>query len=374
MELTLVLVVALALAFDFTNGFHDSANAVATSIATKAIRPRVAVAGAAVLNFAGAFISLEVAATVGKGIVDPSAVTLGVIMAGLSGAIAWNLTSWRLGLPTSSSHALIGGVAGAAIAASGLGIVNWGGLKDKVMVPSLVAPIAGLVIAGALAAGLLRLVRRRDPERVGRIARRGQLVSASFVAFTHGTNDAQKTMGVIALALVAGRPASEFHVPLWVMLSAAAAMAAGTYVGGWRIIRTLGTRLTELSPVQGFAAETSTAAILWSTAHLGFPVSTTHTISGSVLGAGAAGRQRVGWLVARNIGLAWVVTIPAAGLTGALLVSIERLPAGPILVAALTALMGLLAWRSRERPPKAPPVPPAPAATAVAPPAAPVRP
>jgi PiT family inorganic phosphate transporter len=374
MELTLVLVVALALAFDFTNGFHDSANAVATSIATKAIRPKVAVAGAAVLNFAGAFISLEVAATVGKGIVDPSAVTLGVIMAGLSGAIAWNLTSWRLGLPTSSSHALIGGVAGAAIAASGLGIVNWDGLKDKVMVPSLVAPIAGLVIAGALAAGLLRLVRRRDPARVGRIARRGQLVSASFVAFTHGTNDAQKTMGVIALALVAGQPASEFHVPLWVMLSAAAAMAAGTYVGGWRIIRTLGTRLTELSPVQGFAAETSTAAILWSTAHLGFPVSTTHTISGSVLGAGAAGRQRVGWLVARNIGLAWVVTIPAAGLTGALLVSIERLPAGPILVAALTALMGLLAWRSRERPPKAPPVPPAPAATAVAPPAAPVRP
>jgi PiT family inorganic phosphate transporter len=374
MELTLVLVVALALAFDFTNGFHDSANAVATSIATKAIRPKVAVAGAAVLNFAGAFISLEVAATVGKGIVDPSAVTLGVIMAGLSGAIAWNLTSWRLGLPTSSSHALIGGVAGAAIAASGLGIVNWAGLKDKVMIPSLVAPVAGLAIAGGLAFLLLRVVRRRDPERVGRIARRGQLVSASFVAFTHGTNDAQKTMGVIALALVAGKPASEFHVPLWVMLSAAAAMAAGTYVGGWRIIRTLGTRLTDLSPVQGFAAETSTAAILWSTAHLGFPVSTTHTISGSVLGAGAAGRQRVGWMVARNIGIAWVVTIPAAALTGALLVSIERLPAGSVIVATLTALMGLLAWRSRERPPKAPPVPPTPAATAVAPPAAPVRP
>ncbi|MDX6556950.1 MAG: inorganic phosphate transporter, PiT family [Miltoncostaeaceae bacterium] len=372
MELTLVLVVALALAFDFTNGFHDSANAVATSIATKAIRPRVAVAGAAVLNFAGAFVSLEVAATVGKGIVDPSAVTLGVIMAGLSGAIAWNLTSWRLGLPTSSSHALIGGVAGAAIAASGLGIVNWTGLKDKVMIPSLAAPVAGLAIAGGLAFLLLRIVRRRDPEKVGRIARRGQLISASFVAFTHGTNDAQKTMGVIALALVAGQPASEFHVPLWVMLSAAAAMAAGTYVGGWRIIRTLGTRLTELSPVQGFAAETSTAAILWSTAHLGFPVSTTHTISGSVLGAGAAGRQRVGWVVARNIGVAWLVTIPAAALTGALLVSIERLPAGPVLVAALTAAMGLIAWRSRERPPEAPPAPPA-AATAVAPPPAPVR-
>jgi PiT family inorganic phosphate transporter len=374
MELTLVLVVALALAFDFTNGFHDSANAVATSIATKAIRPKVAVAAAAVLNFAGAFVSLEVASTVGKGIVDPGAVTLGVIMAGLSGAIAWNLTSWRLGLPTSSSHALIGGVAGAAIAASGLGIVKWDGLRDKVLVPSLIAPVAGLAIAGTLAFLLLRLARRRNPERVARVARRGQLLSAGFVAFTHGTNDAQKTMGVIALALVAGQPAAEFHVPLWVMLSAAAAMAAGTYAGGWRIIRTLGTRLTDLSPVQGFAAETSTAAILSSTAHFGFPVSTTHTISGSVLGAGAAGRQRVGWTVARNIGLAWLITIPAAALTGALLVSVERLPAGTVWVATLTALMGLLAWRSRERRPKAMPAPPAPVASTVAPPPAPARP
>ncbi|HET7673451.1 MAG TPA: anion permease, partial [Candidatus Saccharimonadales bacterium] len=269
MDLTLVTVIVLALFFDFTNGFHDTANAIATSVTTKAISPRLAVAGAAVLNFLGAFVSLHVAATIATGIVNSEAITLPIILAGIVGAIIWNLISWRFGLPTSSSHALVGGVGGAAIGAAGFGVIKWGGLQEKVLAPSLIAPILGLAIAGVLMFVIYRMIKHRSPDKVDKVFRKLQLVSGGFVAFTHGTNDAQKTMGIIALALLAANPSQEFSIPLWVIASSAIAMAAGTYAGGWRIIHTLGHRVVKLRPAQGFAAETSTATILWFTAHLG---------------------------------------------------------------------------------------------------------
>jgi PiT family inorganic phosphate transporter len=349
-DLLLVAVVAVALFFDFTNGFHDAANAIATSVSTRALSPRVAVVFAAVLNFAGAFVFLEVAATVATGIVDATVITLEVVLGGVVGAIAWNLTTWYLGLPTSSSHALIGGVSGAAIAANGFDVMKWDGLLDKVLVPSLVAPILGFVGAGGLMLALFWIIRRRSPGTVNRVFRRLQVVSAGFVAFTHGTNDAQKTMGIITLALVASGHVSldDFHVPLWVIVSAALAMAAGTYAGGWRIIRTLGQRIAKLEPPQGFAAETATASILFTTAHFGFPVSTTHTISGSVLGAGASRRlSAVRWGVAGNIFTAWLLTVPAAGLVGAGMEVLTRVPGGAALVFALTALIALAAFGAR---------------------------
>src|SRR5918992_932972 len=291
MELTLFALVAVALFFDFTNGFHDTANAIATSVSTRAVSPRVAVAGAAVLNFAGAFVSLEVAATVASGIVETDFITLEIVLAGLVGAIAWDLITWFLGLPTSSSHALIGGVSGAALAAVGFDIMKWDGLVQKVLIPSLVAPVLGVVGAATLMLVILWVIRRRSPGTVNRVFRRLQIVSAGFVAFTHGTNDAQKTMGIIALALIATGhlSAEEFDVPLWVIVSAATAMALGTYAGGWRIIRTLGQRVAKLEPPQGFAAETATATILWFTGTIGFPVSTTQTTPGPCSGPGRIG-------------------------------------------------------------------------------------
>ncbi len=320
MDWTLAAVVATALFFDFTNGFHDTANSIATSVSTRAMSPRAAVLSAAVLNVAGAFVSFAVAATIATGIVNADAVTPSVILGGLVGAIFWNLFTWYLGLPSSSSHALIGGVIGAAIAASGLDAIQWQGILDNVLVPSLLAPILGLVTAAALMIAVLWIVRRRSPGIVNRVFRRLQLVSGGFVAFTHGTNDAQKTMGIIALALVStGHLDPDFdRPPMWVIVSAALAMGIGTYVGGWRIIRTLGTRIAKLDPPRGFAAQTSTASILWVTAHYGFPVSTTHTVSGAVLGAGATRRlNAVRWGVAGNILLAWVMTIPCAAAVGA---------------------------------------------------------
>jgi PiT family inorganic phosphate transporter len=350
-DLTLVAVVVIALFFDFTNGFHDTANSIATSVSTKALSPRMAVLSAAVLNFVGAFFFFKVAATVAKGIVDPDAITLKIVLAGLVGAITWNLITWYLGLPSSSSHALIGGVVGSAVAATGgFGVVQWAGLKEKVLIPSLLAPILGLLLAAALMTVLLWIIRRRAPGPVNRVFRRLQLISGGFVAFTHGTNDAQKTMGVITLALiVSGHQSSEhFSVPLWVKISAATAMAAGTYAGGWRIIRTLGQRVAKLDPPQGFAAQTSTAAILWLTARYGYPVSTTHTVSGSVLGAGASTRfSAVRWGVAGTIVLAWVMTIRCAGLVGAGLEAITRLPGGVAYVFALTASIAALAFLGR---------------------------
>jgi inorganic phosphate transporter, PiT family len=351
-DFTLVTVVAVALFFDFTNGFHDTANSIATSVSTRALSPRAAVLSAAVLNFIGAFFFLEVAATVATDIVNPEAITLEIVLAGLVGAITWNLMTWYLGLPSSSSHALIGGVAGSSVAATGgFAVVNWAGLKDKVLIPSLLAPLLGILGAAALMIVLLWIIRRRAPGIVNRIFRRLQLVSGGFVAFTHGTNDAQKTMGIIALALIStGHVSSDdFHVPTWVIVSAATAMAAGTYAGGWRIIRTLGTRVAKLQPPQGFAAQTTTAVILWMTARYGFPVSTTHTISGSVLGAGASTRfSAVRWGVAGNIVLAWVLTIPCAGLVGAGMEELTRVPGGVVLVLALTAVIATLAFVGRN--------------------------
>jgi PiT family inorganic phosphate transporter len=350
MELTLIAVVAVALFFDFTNGFHDSANAIATTVSTRALSPRLAVLGAAILNFAGAFISLKVAATVGKGIVDSNAITLQVVLAGLVGAIAWNLITWYLGLPSSSSHALIGGVAGAAMAAAGGGVIKWDGLRDKVLVPSLLAPVLGFLFAALLTVIILWIVRKKAPGPVNRLFRRMILFSGGWVALTHGTNDAQKTMGVIALALVAANPGSEFGVPTWVIICAAAAIALGTYAGGWRIIKTLGQRVTKLDPPQGFAAQTSTATILFLTAHYGYPVSTTHTISGGVLGAGATSRlSAVRWGVAGNILIAWIFTIPCAGLVGALMELIARIPVvGVSVVFALAVAAALVAFRARS--------------------------
>jgi PiT family inorganic phosphate transporter len=350
-DLTLAAVVATALFFDFTNGFHDTANSIATSVSTRALSPRLAVLSAAVLNVAGAFVSFKVAATVATGIVNPEVVTLDVVLAGLVGAITWNLITWYLGLPSSSSHALIGGMVGSAIAASGFDVVKWEGLVDKVVIPSLAAPLLGILGAAALMVLLMWVVRRRSPGPVNRVFRRLQLVSGGFVAFTHGTNDAQKTMGIIALALVAsGHLSADFdRPPIWVIVSAALAMGLGTYAGGWRIIKTLGTRIAKLDPPRGFAAQTTTAGILWTTAHYGFPVSTTHTISGSVLGAGATRRlNAVRWGVAGNILVAWVLTIPAAALVGAGMEALTRLPAGDALVFGLAAVIAAVAFGARS--------------------------
>ncbi len=277
-------------------------------------------------------------------------ITLDVVLAGLVGAITWNLVTWYLGLPSSSSHALIGGVLGSAIAAAGVDVVKWEGLTDKVLIPSLIAPFAGLFLAAALMVSITWLIRRRSPGNVNRVFRRLQLVSGGFVAFTHGTNDAQKTMGIIALALVAGgHLAPDSDPPRWVIVSAALAMGAGTYAGGWRIIKTLGTRIAKLDPPQGFAAQTACASILWTTAHFGFPVSTTHTISGSVMGAGASRRlSAVRWGVAGNIVVAWIMTIPCAALVGAAMELVTRFPAGDAVVFVLAAVIAWTAFAARR--------------------------
>ena len=330
----------MALFFDFTNGFHDAANAIATSVSTRALTPRLAVVFAGILNFVGALISIKVATTVGSGIVHPEAVTLNVVLAGICAAVTWNLLTWYAGLPTSSSHSLIGGVLGAAIAASGFNIVQWRGLLEKVLIPSILSPAFGVILAAAVVIAIVWLVRRQRPGMINRNFRRMQVLSAGFVAFTHGTNDAQKTMGVIALALVAGHPREQFQVPVWVILSAATAMAAGTYSGGWRIIRTVGQRIVKLEPYQGLAAETATAAILYTTAQLGFPVSTTHTITGAVMGAGGVRRaSSVRWGIAQSIIAAWLMTIPCAGIVAGLMERVTRLQEGSAILFSLTVVI-----------------------------------
>ncbi len=340
MEILLVAVILLAIVFDFTNGFHDTANAIATSVATRAVSPRVAVVGAALLNFLGAFVSLNVAATVAKGIVLPAAITLEVVLAGVVAATIWNLVTWRFGLPTSSSHALIGGMIGSAVVAASWNVVQWHGLWDKVLVPSLAAPILGFIGASLLMLFIFWIIRKKGWTDTDKIFRRLQLVSGSFVAFTHGTNDAQKTMGIIALALIAGSADKTFNVPLWVIVVSAAAMAAGTYLGGWRIINTLGHKLVKLEPPQGFAAEATTASILGFTAIAGFPVSTTHTVSGSIMGAGmAGGKESVRWKVTRDILVGWLITIPCAATIGASMQALSHLPEGSIVIAVLAILI-----------------------------------
>ena len=347
----LVLVVIVALGFDFTNGFHDTANSIATSVSTRAISPRMAVLSSAVLNILGAFISFKVAATIAKGIVDADAVTLNVVLAGLVGAITWNLITWFLGLPSSSSHALIGGVVGSAIAASGPDVIQWNGIWEKVVKPGVLSPTIGFAAALALMIVIIWVIRRRSPSRVNRAFRRAQIVSGSFVAFTHGTNDAQKTMGIISLALiVSGHLDPDFdRPPTWVIVSAALAMSLGTYAGGWRIIKTMGTRIAKIDPPQGFAAQTACAGILWTTAHYGFPVSTTQTITGCVMGAGASRRfSAVRWGIAGNIAVAWILTLPAAGLVGALMEVVTRMPAGNLIVFLLAGGIAAAAFIGRR--------------------------
>jgi len=329
MDGLLVAVVVIALVFDYTNGFHDAANAVATSISTRAIPPNVALAGAAVLNVVGALISTNVAATLAKGIVESSAVTGPVMFGGLVGAIAWNLLTWWWALPSSSSHCLVGGVAGAVIATTGLDAVKWGGILDKVLIPTVVAPVVGFAVGIVLMVVLLWVFGRGNPGALSRRFRVAQLVSASFMAFSHGSNDAQKTMGVITLALFAGGAIPTADVPLWVKLSSAVVIGLGTYSGGKRIIRTLGMRLVKLTPMHGFAAETAASAVLMTTAHFGFPVSTTHVIATSIMGVGATQRlSAVKWGLTRDIAIAWILTLPAAALIGGACAIVSKLVFG----------------------------------------------
>src|SRR5437764_9471162 len=347
-DVILVIVVATALAFDFTNGFHDTANVVATSISTRAVSPRLAVLLASLLNFAGAFISLAVAATVAKGIVNTDAITPTIVFAGLIGAIGWNLATWYFGLPSSSSHALIGGVVGSTIAADGTSAVQTDGLLSKVVVPALVAPVVAFVAAGLAIWIVYRVVGMLRPGPVNRGFRLGQLASGSMLALAHGTNDAQKTMGVITLALVAHGDisADNFHVPNWVVVSAATAIALGTYTGGWRIIKTMGSRIIKMDPAQGFSAQSAGATVILASSHFGYPLSTTHVISGGIMGAGAAKRlSAVRWGIAGNIVGAWVLTLPAAGVMGAATYGITRIfgsgALGPVLVPLMLLMVGL---------------------------------
>jgi PiT family inorganic phosphate transporter len=311
----LVIVVAVALGFDFTNGFHDTANAVATSISTRAMTPRVAVLVASAANLAGAFVTTAVAKTVGKGIIDTALANEKTILAALIGAIAWNLLTWWLGLPSSSSHALIGGLIGAALVQSGSKGVQWHGLTHKVLLPALVSPALGFVVAFLLMLLIYWIFFRVPPGAANRGFRLGQWASGTWVAFNHGANDAQKTMGVIALALYEQHRISHFYIPTWVIVAAGLAIGLGTYAGGWRIIRTLGQRVYGMQPENGFAAQVAGGSVLYLATHFGYPVSTTHVVSGSVMGAGATKRlSAVRWGIAGNIVFAWVLTIPAAAL------------------------------------------------------------
>jgi PiT family inorganic phosphate transporter len=367
-DVILVIVIVIALAFDFTNGFHDTANVVASSISTHALAPRRAIAIASVLNFVGAFISLKVAATVGKGFVDAGAVTTTVVFAALIGAIVWNLITWYVGLPSSSSHALVGGLVGATIAHGGFGDADWHGLLTKLVEPALASPLIAFGAAWAAILISYRIVGRLRPGPVGRGYRLGQLASGGLLALSHGTNDAQKTMGIITLALVAHGDisASSFHVPIWVVIASASSISLGTYTGGWRIIKTMGTRIISMDPAQGFISQAAGAAVILAASTVGYPLSTTHVITGGIAGAGAGKRlSAVRWGVAREIVIAWVLTLPSAAIVGAVMFEIVRLcgngDLGPIVVtaAALGLLMATLIRRSLNG--HAPPIEPVPA-------------
>ncbi len=315
----MVLVVVAALAFAFSNGFHDTFDLISTVVSTRAVAPPVAIAAAALLNFAGAFISVAVAATIAHDVVDAGSITPVVVLTGLLGAIAWNLGTWRLGLPSSSSHALIGGLLGASLAAGGADAVLGGEVLDKVLIPALLAPLAAFLLALAMIAVLYRLLGGRRPGPVTRGFRRAQVLSGSLLALAHGANDAQKTMGVITLALIAkGNLATTADPPFWAVLAAAAAIALGTWMGGLWVMRG-GARVLEMDAPQGFSAQGAGAATILVATFLGFPISSTHAISGGVMGAGAAKRvSAVRWGVAGNIVVAWLLTLPAAAAIGAL--------------------------------------------------------
>jgi PiT family inorganic phosphate transporter len=316
---SLLIVVVLAVVFDYINGFHDTANAIATSVATRALRPQVAVGMAAAFNFIGAFAGTAVATTIGKGLVDEQTTTQAIVAAALIGAIAWNLLTWWWSLPSSSSHSLIGGLLGATIIAAGVGALRIEGIVDKVLVPMVSSPVIGFVGALLLMVALAWLFRRQARKPMAKLFRRLQVLSAGYMAFAHGSNDAQKTMGIITLALFSAGAIGSIEVPAWVIIVSATALSLGTAVGGWRIMRTMGQRVAELEPVHGFAAEATAATVLLGTAHFGMPVSTTHVISSAIMGVGTSqGLRAVRWGVARSILVAWVLTIPAAGLMAAL--------------------------------------------------------
>ncbi|MEV6319940.1 inorganic phosphate transporter [Nocardia sp. NPDC051787] len=361
--LVLLIVIGTALVFDFTNGFHDTANAMATSIATGALRPRVAVALSAVLNLLGAFLSVAVAATVAKGIVRLDAVSghdlLVIVFAGLVGGILWNLLTWLFGLPSSSSHALFGGLIGATLAALGWSGVIWAsgsdGVVTKIILPAVLAPIVAALVSAIGTWLVYRITRGSAEDKVTEGFRWGQIGSASLVSLAHGTNDAQKTMGVIFLALVAhGTLTKNDEMPLWVMAACAVAIAAGTYLGGWRIIRTLGKGLVEIDSPQGLAAESASAAIILTSAHFGLPLSTTQTATGSILGTGLGKGAEVRWGVMGRMVVAWLLTLPLAGLAGAICWAIAHVIGGLagvlVVFGILIALSALMYLRSRRNP------------------------
>ncbi|MFF4491881.1 anion permease [Streptomyces sp. NPDC001544] len=351
-SLILAIVVVTALAFDFTNGFHDTANAMATTISTGALKPKVAVAMSAVLNLVGAFLSVEVANTISKGLVDESGIRPEVIFAALVGAILWNLLTWLVGLPSSSSHALMGGLIGATVASAGMGAVHGDVLVTKVLLPAVAAPVVAGVAAMLATRVSYGIGKNADGEATRKGYRVGQIASAGLVSLAHGTNDAQKTMGIITLALVAGGSiAPDSDPPTWVILSAGLAIALGTYIGGWRIIRTMGKGLTELQPQQGFAAQTSAATAILASSHLGFSLSTTHVVSGSVMGAGL-GRKGgvVRWSTATRMFVAWALTLPAAALVGALAESVTGLGDwGTALVLVFLVASSAAIWKYSRR-------------------------
>ena len=336
----IVIVVGTAVLFDYTNGFHDTANAMATSIATGAFRPRTAVTIAACLNVTGAFLSVQVAATISGGLVDERLINPVVIFAGLVGAILWNLVTWYLGLPSSSSHALFGGLIGATWVAGGVNAIDFNAVLNKIIIPAVLSPVVAALIAVTAAYLAFRITARAEPALVSRGFQVGQRVSASMLALAHGTNDAQKTMGVITLTLItAGLLAPGSPPPFWVVLSAGLAIGLGTYMGGWRIIRTLGRRVSDIHPTQGFSAEATSTAVILSSTHLGLPLSTTQVCTGAIFGAGAGRRlASVHWGMAGRILLAWTFTLPAAAVVGAAASWLAATGTAGVIVVAVTAI------------------------------------
>ena len=366
----LSIVVVTALAFDFTNGFHDTANAMATSIATRALKPKTAVTLAALLNLVGAFLSVEVAKTVGKGIVNLDKFNLAdevdshklllVVFAGLIGGIVWNLLTWLLGLPSSSSHALFGGLIGAAFASLGFGGVEWANILEKIIIPALAAPVVAGLVSAISTFFIYRITKNVEQDHADDRFRWGQIATASLVALAHGTGDAQKTMGVIFLALVAANEIDpSVRMPAWVIISCAVAIALGTYSGGWRVIRTLGKGLVEIDSPQGMAAEASSAAIILTSSHAGMALSTTHVATGSIMGTGLGRKNAdVRWGVAGRMAIAWVITLPCAGLVGGLVWLMAHVIGSNTsdivgVLAAFAVLLVLSSWifiRSRKAP------------------------
>ena len=320
LTLGLLAILGISVLFDYINGFHDTANAIATSVSTRALKPAWAIVLSASMNFIGAFVGTKVAATIGQGIVQNPTGSDGqvVIAAALMGAIAWNLLTWRLGIPSSSSHALIGGLIGATLAGVGTGGLLIDGFMGKVVVPLVSSPLLGFLLAYTGMVVIYNVFRRADPARLNGRFRRLQVLSAAFMAFSHGSNDAQKTMGIMTAALLSAGVIHSFEVPVWIIVLAASAISLGTAAGGWRIIRTMGQKVVKLDPVHGFAAETTAASIILGASYLGMPVSTTHVISSAIMGAGSTDSlKHVRWNVARDIGIAWVLTIPASAAVAA---------------------------------------------------------